>query len=153
MSQSASKFVNELTSQLDHLGVGYRLEGYVEGEGRGRWIKIAPVNEAGFSVEADIRGDDEYVIVWYRHMSDGWYEEYELEDPEAINCFLGGVLGERRLAVTKRGSYPISWSAETREDGHWVPVGTKTRTLFSPFWRKRTIEYFRNDRAPREPDE
>ena len=105
-------------------------------------IIVPAESKSGFEVWARVEGNQ--FIVAYGH----WHEYFEAEE-EAVNCVMSGVFGESRLAVERRGGFAQSWTAEALIDGEWVPI-SKTALFLFPFWRKRTIEYFRNDRKPRE---
>ena len=112
----------------------------VQSDGR---VAVAAQSETGFAVWAGV--EDDGITVGY----DGWHwhEEFESDD-EALNCFLNGVFGKSRLAVSTRCGFAHSWTAEVLVNGAWVPVST-TGYFFFAFWCRRYVKYLRNDRTPR----
>lgn len=76
--------------------------------------------------------------------SGGWHEHFD-NPKEAVNCFLFGLSDKARLRVIERGGKFSSCSLEyVNEQGHWVSDST-TGSLFTPFWRKKTIKYLQNE--------
>ena len=135
--QRLTAFLERLTSQLERLGP----VPLVEAKGI---VEVSAASESGFAVRA-AAGDDGIAVGY-----DGWHWHEEFEsDPEALNCFLGGVFGESRLAVSTRCGFAHSWTAEVLVDGAWVPVSTTGYFLF-PFWCRRQVKHLRNDRRLRD---
>jgi hypothetical protein len=136
--QWRTAFLERLTSELERLGP----VPLVETKGI---LEVSAAGESGFVVRAAVADDG--IEVGY----DGWHWHEEFEsDLEALNCFLSGVFGESRLAVSVRCGFAHSWTAEVLMDGSWVSLSTTGYFLF-PFWCRRQVRYLRNDRSPRTP--
>jgi hypothetical protein len=132
----ATTFFDKLKQKLEYYGPVPFIE---KKDGS---IEVPSTGEVGFSVSASV--GDHGISVGYERWH--WHEDFETDD-EAVNCFMSGVFGEARLAVTRRGNFAHSWTVEILDDGRWVPFTTTAYFLF-PFWRKATVHYLRNDRTP-----
>ena len=133
-------FVEKLRSKLEQYGPLPLVEN------KDGSVEVEAADQNGFDVRAAM-GDDGIAVGYERWH---WHEDFESDD-EATNCFMSGVFGEARLAVSKRGNFAHSWTAEVSTDGDWVPVST-TGYFFFPFWLRRQVRYLRNDRTPRNRD-
>ena len=103
----------------------------------GNNISVKPVVESGFWVYFIVRKDG-YTVGF-----DGWHEEFQDEE-RALDCFAFGFSDQCRLKVVKRGKMECSWSVEGWDGERWVEDST-TGLIFVPFWRRKTVEYRRND--------
>lgn len=130
-------FLEKLKGKLDHYGPVQHVES------ANRWVEVASAGKDGFDVRA--APGDGGIAVGYECWH--WHEDFESDD-EALNCFMSGVFGESRLAVTKHGNFAHSWTAELLNDGRWVPFST-TAYLFFPFWLKRQVVHLQNNRTAR----
>jgi hypothetical protein len=98
--------------------------------------------EQGFPVALTIEPKNERsYIVFY---GDGYHEHFHAMS-KAIDFFIAGLSGNRRLRVEYWGEKPCRWFLEQQAEGdEWQVIG-ESGTLFRPFWKKRTIKYFRNN--------
>lgn len=103
-------------------------------------IKVDAPSPEGFDL-IFVENSGEWIVFF-----DGWHEHFESRD-EALDCFAFGLSSECRLEVTLRGSFPYRWRVQSRTADGWETENTTTLLCF-PFWRRRRVEYRRNDVLP-----
>ena len=99
-------------------------------------LHIPAPQQEGFDIRLHGRGTRHTVRF------DGWVRTFDRDD-DALDCLELGLSDSCRLAVTLRGSTPVSWLLEVREYGLWVPH-RRTRRRLVPFWRAPRVEYRQN---------
>ncbi len=103
----------------------------------GSTITIDAPSPDGFSVSL-IKGTSEWIVHF-----DGWHEHFDSKDA-ALNCFAFGLSDECRLEITLRGKFPYGWTLQSKTDNGWESDST-TGLIFFPFWRRKRVEYRRNN--------
>lgn len=106
-------------------------------QAKGSLISIDPPTEKGFSVWLKIHSAG--FTVGY----DGWHEEFE-DEAEALDAFAFGLSDCCRLKVIKRGNTACAWVLEGKDGDEWREDSI-TGLLFTPFWKRKSVEYRQNN--------